>query len=411
MGPFNESGFKNFLSGVHGGHQILRNLITSINEKYRTKIRFLILTDEGKNREGHLFDMIHKYLPLLDYDIITVKGRKTLSIPTFSTLSCKMLRSRLCVFLSTYKKLTSIIPHILKNIDYDFMINSTGIAPLFVDNEVLYIQPGSMDLCTGAFASDVYRRLFWHALSDYAKKVRQLIRSKKLLLIANSKFTKYFFKNLYGIEKEDIYVIYPRSTLMDLLTKLQAKKHKDTTNLLIIAYTRFVRGKRFEDLIKAGRLLKRKLREGRYKIILAGYAQDKDYLRYLINSAQAIKQIISFRINLNNQEALNLLLKSDIYVHTSRCEPLGLSVLEAMGAGNAIVTHMSGGPWLDILEKGRWGLGYESVKDLVAALYKLIQNEEYLRKYQEYSYTRFRFFAKRKTFEEFIRLIESWYST
>ena len=383
---------------------MLRNFVIWFNKKYGAEILFLVLSKGNEIQYDTLFRMIKKQIPISCYDIITKQTQRTsyLSLPIF-----RILRSRLFSFLASYRNLIHTINDVLRDVDYDLMINSTGIAPMLVDNEILYIQPGSMDLCTGEFLSDKYRKLFWYILARYAKKAHRLIREKKLLLIANSKFTKAFFSKLYGTE--EIYTIYPRSILMDLLAKRTIRKHKKDAAKSIISYTRFVRGKKFEDLIKATIILRKKLKHD-YKVILAGFAQDKHYIRTLINDAQKVKQIVSFSFNLSRQEALNLLLQSDIYVHTSRCEPFGLSVLEAMGAKNAIVSHMSGGPWLDILEKGRWGLGYKNAEELAMTLSNLLENDDYLEEYQELARIRFEYFEKRNSSEEFVNLVKSYFN-
>ena len=383
---------------------MLRNLIIWLSRKYNAKILFLIFTKDEDAKKDILFSLVRKHIPITYYDVI-VKPIKTI---TYSGLFIsRILKSRLFSFLASYRNLIRIISDVLKDVDYDLMVNSTGIAPVLIDNEILYVQPGSMDLCTGEFLSDTYRRFFWYILARHAKEIRQLIRERKLLLITNSKFTKVFFSKLY--ETEEIYTIYPRSILMDLLAKRTIKKHEEDETKLVISYTRFVRGKKFEDLIKAIIILRRKLKDN-YRVMLAGFAQDMRYIRTLINKAQKVKQIVSFSFNLSRQEALNLLLQSDIYVHTSRCEPFGLSVLEAMGAKNAIVSHMSGGPWLDILEKGKWGLGYKNAEELAMTLSNLLKNDDYLEEYQELARIRFEYFEKRNSSEEFVNLVKSYFN-
>jgi alpha-1,2-mannosyltransferase len=41
-------------------------------------------------------------------------------------------------------------------------------------------------------------------------------------------------------------------------------------------------------------------------------------------------------------------------------EHFGISVVEAMVSGLVPVVHSSGGPWLDILEQGKGGFGYNT---------------------------------------------------
>jgi len=71
---------------------------------------------------------------------------------------------------------------------------------------------------------------------------------------------------------------------------------------------------------------------------------------------------------------LKVLSKSKVYLHLYPYEHFGIAVVEAMAAGLVPVVHMSGGQWLDIVEKGKYGVGYSSLepKYIANALFKAL---------------------------------------
>jgi glycosyltransferase involved in cell wall biosynthesis len=42
-----------------------------------------------------------------------------------------------------------------------------------------------------------------------------------------------------------------------------------------------------------------------------------------------------------------------------------VAVVEAMAAGLIPIVHKSGGPWIDIVERGKYGRGFNSVDELI----------------------------------------------
>ncbi|MCU7787754.1 glycosyltransferase [Pyrobaculum sp. 3827-6] len=62
------------------------------------------------------------------------------------------------------------------------------------------------------------------------------------------------------------------------------------------------------------------------------------------------------------------------FLHATVNEHWGIAVAEAMARGLTPVVHKSGGTWTDLVEMGRYGMGYESSEEAVEALSKALLN-------------------------------------
>jgi glycosyltransferase involved in cell wall biosynthesis len=59
-------------------------------------------------------------------------------------------------------------------------------------------------------------------------------------------------------------------------------------------------------------------------------------------------------------ELRRLYARAKFYLHTKRSECFGIVVVEAMSAACVPIVPKSGGPWCDIIERGKYGLGYSN---------------------------------------------------
>jgi glycosyltransferase involved in cell wall biosynthesis len=69
------------------------------------------------------------------------------------------------------------------------------------------------------------------------------------------------------------------------------------------------------------------------------------------------------------------LRRSKIYLHLREEEPFGISVVEGMTMGLVPVVHKSGGPWMDIVSRGRYGFGFTDFDELRSLLTLLLEDE------------------------------------
>lgn len=64
-----------------------------------------------------------------------------------------------------------------------------------------------------------------------------------------------------------------------------------------------------------------------------------------------------------------------VFLHATINEHWGIAVAEAMARGLTPVVHKSGGTWTDLLEEGRYGLGYEDSDDAVKMLLNALHQD------------------------------------
>ena len=60
-------------------------------------------------------------------------------------------------------------------------------------------------------------------------------------------------------------------------------------------------------------------------------------------------------------------------------EHFGVAVVEGMAAGLIPVVHKSGGPWFDIIDRGRYGYGYSDVESAVKVIDEALNNYDKLK--------------------------------
>jgi len=196
--------------------------------------------------------------------------------------------------------------------------------------------------------------------------------SKKWLFVANSMVT---FKHTCEVLK----LYTGQITLLNPpVTSININRFFRKTNIekedLAISIGRFERSKKFDEIIKA--LALKRLRS-RLKII--GFTHDKSFLNELYRRVKdsRLQNNVEIMVNASRKVIIEGLLKAKAIVHLSEYEPFGISVVEGMGAGCIpIVKKGFNGPWMEILEEGKYGLGVQTLNELVNALKSAIEDYE-----------------------------------
>lgn len=95
------------------------------------------------------------------------------------------------------------------------------------------------------------------------------------------------------------------------------------------------------------------------KFVMAGAVNkgDESYATYLEERAPPNLKVLR---NPSEEEKRKLYKKAKIYLHTRKNEPYGVTVAEAVSNGCIPVVPESGGPWIDIIEMGKYGLGFKN---------------------------------------------------
>lgn len=110
-----------------------------------------------------------------------------------------------------------------------------------------------------------------------------------------------------------------------------------------------------------------------YPITVAGAVNPGDEV-YYNQLVRKYSSFASFIKNPDEKSKKTLLASSQIYLHTKLNESFGISVVEAMKYGAIPVVPKSGGPWIDIVEGGKFGFGYSSFSELVSVIGKAMNN-------------------------------------
>ena len=168
--------------------------------------------------------------------------------------------------------------------------------------------------------------------------------------LANSKYTNDISKKLFckiGIDANISGILYPTFSS-------SFEKTKSENGILMLQ--RINRKKKIEKIFDIAQEIKD-------KIVITGAVNkgDEVYLREIIKKKpDNVLVIPNPTENVKNE----LMLKSSVYIHTNRKEHFGISVVEAMSHGLVPIVPKSGGPWVDIIENGKYGYGYSDIEEI-----------------------------------------------
>ncbi len=168
--------------------------------------------------------------------------------------------------------------------------------------------------------------------------------------IVNSEYTRSIVEKtlpLLNLKAKIIGTLYPTFNFVN----------KISNGNKILIFGRINKRKNIDQFLNvAGKINK--------KIIIAGAVnegQDFENYKYLKKIAP---ENVEFYPNPDNNQKEELFLKSKIYVHTNKKEHFGVSVVEAMSHGLIPVVPTTGGPWIDIVNRGKYGFGYENYGEI-----------------------------------------------
>ncbi len=245
---------------------------------------------------------------------------------------------------------TSIITgyQLLKKRKYD-LIHSFFAIPSAPSGMVLarrFKIPHLLSLLGG----DVYdpsKRLSPHKTPLLRQTVKKMMEgSEKVIALSTDvkgRAIKYYkVKN----ELELIHLGIPKPKFKEVSRERFQLNQNDT---LLITIGRLVARKGLEDMIE----VIHKIQDTGLKLIIIGEGPKRGDWEPLARSYDVEEQII-FTGNISDEDKLQLLSLSDIYVSSSRHEGFGIVFLEAMAAGLPVITYDKGGQ-TDFLIDGKTG--------------------------------------------------------
>jgi hypothetical protein len=179
---------------------------------------------------------------------------------------------------------------------------------------------------------------------------------KEVELVANSTVTKVFMEALW---RRSVKVLYPPVTFQPK----PLEKPKDNSIVLVGGQP----NKRVGDAVKALAELRNRGKPTPKLYAVAHHFVPwyKEWLTNLIHRL-GLQQYVHFMENLPERDILNLYASAKIVLSTAHFEPFGMSIVEGMAYGNVPIVYkgLLSGPWIDVTEKGIYGLGFRTSDEL-----------------------------------------------
>jgi len=183
---------------------------------------------------------------------------------------------------------------------------------------------------------------------------------KEVELVANSTVTKVFMELLW---RRNVKVLYPPITFQPK----PLERPKNNSVILVGGQP----NKRIGDVIKALAELRNRSRPTPNLYVVAHHFVPwyKEWLTYLVHRL-GLQQYVHFMENLPEQDLLNLYASSKIILSTAHFEPFGISVAEGMMFRAVPVVYKGSlsGPWIDIVDKGRYGIGFRTIEEFAGSI-------------------------------------------
>lgn len=197
--------------------------------------------------------------------------------------------------------------------------------------------------------------------------------------VFNSEYTRKIsaplFKKL-GIEYMDLGVLYP-----SFEWKKQPSPHKDG----ILMFGRINRDKKIHLVLE-------QLRAVDLGVTVSGAVNkgDEPYFNFLKKN---FGDKVRFIPNPSESVKEELMASSLIYIHSNVKENFGITVLESMAAGCIPIVPKSGAPWIDILEEGKFGLGYDQfdkIPEVIDQARHIYNQSEIAKSVSRFSFSQFK---------------------
>ena len=232
--------------------------------------------------------------------------------------------------------------------------------------------------------SSVLRRMSEMLVMPFMARLFEMDRLWVDWPVANSSVTKKYMKRTFN--DREITTIFPPVDAFPY--KVPQKSN------IIISVGGIQPNKKFEEVIQAMSLVKTDC-----KCFIIGNLRDVTYFRSLVRQVRnlGLERRVHILPEVPRQTLLGLLGRSKLIIHASRFEPFGISVAEGMNAGAVPIVCASenGGPWVDIVSKGQYGLGYDGYESLADRIDSLMDDEAGWQEHSAIARARGAFFSAR----------------
>ena len=187
------------------------------------------------------------------------------------------------------------------------------------------------------------------------------------LILANSCFTANAVKEAIGVDSKVLYPPIPSTFYTS--ENDYCKTGRDN---LVVTTARFGQGKGVELIPVIASLT-----NPNTNFVLIGLAQDPnvvDNVKLIIKKLK-LENRVKIITNASRKEIKNYLRKAKVYLHTTRMEHFGISIVEAMAMGCLPVVHDSGGTPEFVPDKYRYTTEYSAATIVEKAIYGWSEKE------------------------------------
>jgi glycosyltransferase involved in cell wall biosynthesis len=171
------------------------------------------------------------------------------------------------------------------------------------------------------------------------------------LFIPNSNYTSLISKKLFrylGIEANIGRVLCP-PVHFDKYTKEEKKEQ-------VLVLGRINKDKRLEEVIEVANA-------AGFRLEIAGYLNKGDE-SYLSTLKRKTAKNININPNVTEELKRRLIMESSTILNVNGKENFGISIAEGMSKGCVPIVRKSGAPWIDIIEEGKYGLGFRDYEEI-----------------------------------------------
>jgi len=251
----------------------------------------------------------------------------------------------------------------------------SGVLELLEEHSVpviLYIHFSYIHRIALALYDEVLRGRFSSRLEVFKERLmRAALRGvfawitgyRNVKVLANSTVTRIATRIAWKIDPEVLYPpVYVPNHIRSRVIRRGAAEGREN---LIVVLGVFEPSKRHDVVIEA--FSKSGVAQNA-KLILIGSPLHDAYLRYLHSKIRELNigDRVKIVVDADEETKWRLLSKAKAVVHPKIFEPFGMAVAEGMYAGAIPIVYAGplSGPWIDIVEKGRYGFGFRNLEEL-----------------------------------------------
>jgi glycosyltransferase involved in cell wall biosynthesis len=232
--------------------------------------------------------------------------------------------------------------------DSDVVINTHGDAlPYRISGNVPYLLylhfPTFLMNSKGIYGSNKYRKsFFWRAYfkpySIIARSLALRAATRSNLILTNSRFSREAI--IQAFADVEPYVLHPPVDIERFSSAYNKSINSREVKVLVVS--RFSPEKLIENAIKIAHLLGGKIK---FQIIGSLAPANRPYFKrlQLMIENYGLSRTVTLTPNASNEELIDSMSKSMIYLHTMIGEHFGVSIIEAMAAGLLPIVPAYGG--------------------------------------------------------------------